>query len=391
MFSFWQNRKFRALVYQVIACLAIIYSGYTIFQNTLTNLGKRGISSGFGFLTNNSGFPIIQSLIPYDELSSYGAVFLVGLLNTLLVSVIGVFIATIIGFIVGIARVSQNWLIQKLSAVYVEIFRNVPLLLQIFFWYHAVLKPLPAPRQLYEKGDAIAFGINNRGIYVPEPVYENGFIYIVLVLLIALVASFFIKRNVSRTQMMTGKRKNTTALILSLILGLPLLTAFLVTIVRGSFPLSFDYAVMGNFQLLGGISIIPEFIALLIALSVYTASFIAEIVKSGLLSVDKGQTEAATSLGLKQNTILRLIIIPQAMRVIIPPLTSQYLNLTKNSSLAAAIAYPDLVSIFTGTVLNQTGQAVEIIAITMLVYLLISLVTSFALNWYNAKVSTTER
>jgi general L-amino acid transport system permease protein len=381
---FWNNPNVRAIVFQIIALASVVAFGLYLFHNTQTNLEQRGIASGFGFLSSASGFGIVQSLIPYSEASSYGRVFWVGLLNTLLVSGLGIVIATLLGFVIGVARLSRNWLIAKLAMVYIEVFRNIPLLLQIFFWYFAVLQAMPSPRRSFQLGDSIF--LNIRGLSLPAPVFGPGFWVVPLALLAAIVAAMLLARWAHRRQEATGKPFHTIYVSLAILFGLPLL-AFAAM----GFPLSWDYPALRGFNFQGGWTIIPELAALLAALSVYTAAFIAEIVRAGIQAVSHGQTEAAYSLGLRPSFTLRLVIIPQALRVIIPPLTSQYLNLTKNSSLAAAIAYPDLVSVFAGTVLNQTGQAIEVIAITMAVYLTISLLISLLMNWYNRRVALVER
>lgn len=388
--SFWNDPRYRAFVYQAVALAAVVYFGWSIVDNTMTNLAERGIASGFGFLNTTAGFGIIQSILPYTAESTYGQAFLVSLVNTILISAVGVAFATLIGFVVGIARLSRNWLISKIALVYIETFRNIPLLLQILFWYNAVLKPLPAPRELYQRGEQIAFSVNNRGLYLPRPIADATFDILFGAFLIGIVATIAIARWAKKRQMATGQQFPVFYTALGLIILFPALV-WVALSTFGAPPLEWEYATMAGFQLKGGLPVIPEFVSLLLALSVYTGAFIAEIVRSGIESVSHGQTEAAHALGLRPGPTLRLIIIPQAMRVIIPPLTSQYLNLTKNSSLATAIAYPDLVSVFAGTVLNQTGQAVEVIAITMAVYLTISLLTSLFMNWYNAKMSLVER
>ncbi|MDQ2697086.1 MAG: amino acid ABC transporter permease [Pseudomonadota bacterium] len=381
---FWNDPAVRALAFQAIALAAVVLFCLYLFSNTQDNLRARGIASGFEFLDSAAGFGIIQSLIPYAETSSYGRVFLVGLLNTLLVSALGIVIATVLGFVIGVARLSKNWLISRLAAVYIETFRNVPLLLQIFFWYFAVLRAMPAPRQSVGVADTVF--LNIRGLYLPRPVLEPGFWLVAAALAVAVAAVAVLARWAHRRQAATGRPFHTVYASLGLLLGLPLL-AF----AAAGFPLSWDYPQLRGFNFQGGMVVIPELAALLAALSIYTAAFIAEIVRAGIQAVSHGQTEAAYSLGLRPAHTLRLVIIPQALRVIIPPLTSQYLNLTKNSSLAAAIGYPDLVAVFAGTVLNQTGQAIEVIAITMSVYLTISLLISLLMNWYNRRVALVER
>lgn len=390
--SLLYDPKARSIVYQLLALIGIVWLGYSIWDNAATNMAEQGIRTGFDFLWSRSGFDIIQAPIEFTQDSSYGRSFVVGLINTLIVAGLGVIIATILGFIVGIARLSNNYVIKKMAIIYIETFRNIPLLLQIFFWYHAVLKPLPGPRTIYEKGEIIAFGVNNRGAYLPKPVYGDYAELILLGLVAAIGGSIYLAKWARKRQELTGLPFPTFLCSLGMLIGLPLIGYGLATLLATeNAPVTFDYAVMAGFQLKGGLPIIPELVALLLALAVYTAAFIAEIVRAGIQSVSHGQTEAAHALGIRNNNTLRLIIIPQAMRVIIPPLTSQYLNLTKNSSLATAIAYPDLVSVFAGTALNQTGQAVEIISMTMAVYLLVSLTTSIFMNWYNAKISLVER
>lgn len=380
----WNDPKVRAIAFQVIAVLLVAWFGYTLFRNTLTNLHERGISTGFGFLSQPAGFGIIFSLIPYNETMSYGRTFFVGLLNTLLVSGVGIVLASLVGFVVGVARLSRNWLVAKLAAVYIEVFRNIPLLLQIFFWYFAVLGFLPSPRQSVSVGHTVF--LNNRGLYLPAPVAGPGMAWVLLALAVAIVAVVVLHRWAHQRQERTGQAFHTIWVGLAILLGLPALT-FVLT----GAPLSWDIPRLQGFNFHGGVAIIPELAALAAALTIYTAAFIAEIVRSGIMSVSHGQTEAAHALGLRHGPTLRLVVIPQAMRVIIPPLTSQYLNLTKNSSLATAIGFPDLVSVFMGTTLNQTGQAVEIVAMTMGVYLAISLLISLMMNIYNRAVALKER
>jgi len=380
----WNDPKFRSLLFQALVLIATVAFGVSIFHNTSVNLEHRGIATGFDFLNTTAGFGIIMHLLPYTEESSYGQTFLVGLLNTLMVSAVGIILATLLGVIVGIARLSRNWLIAKLASVYIEIFRNIPLLLQIFFWYFVVLRNLPSPRQSISVGGS--FFLNNRGIYSPSPILGDGFSLIVWAVIIALIAMFILRRWARKRQEATGQQFHTFYVSLGILIVLPLLAA----IVSG-FPLTWELPALKGFNFKGGMVIIPEFVALLASLVIYTASFMAEIVRAGIQSVAHGQTEAAHALGLRPNVTLRLVVLPQALRVIIPPMTSEFLNLTKNSSLATAIAYPDLVAVFAGTTLNQTGQAIEIIAMTMAVYLTISLVISAGMNWYNARVALVER
>ncbi|WP_373959451.1 amino acid ABC transporter permease [Vibrio gigantis] len=378
------NPTFRSVVFQIIAIGALGAFFYTIVNNALTNLDARGIATGFDFLTQEAGFGIGLTLVEYDETFSYGRTFVVGLLNTALVSVLGIILATVLGFSMGIARLSSNWLVSRCAAVYIEIFRNIPLLLQIFFWYFAVLQALPSARQSLSLGEAIF--LNVRGLYFPAPVLEQGSSFVVAALIIGIIATVIINIWANNKQKLTGQQTPMFRIAASLIVGLPLVVYFVM-----GMPISAEYPALKGFNFKGGISIIPELAALVLALSIYTASFIAEIVRSGINAVNHGQTEAAMSLGLPRSRTLKLVIIPQALRIIIPPLTSQYLNLTKNSSLAMAIGYPDLVSVFAGTTLNQTGQAIEIIAMTMGVYLTLSLLTSALMNIYNRKVALVER
>jgi len=376
--------KARALALQAIVALLLVWFVWAIVDNTIRNLEAQGIASGFGFLDNTAGFDISQSLIAYANTMSYGRAFLVGLFNTLLVAVIGVVLATIVGFVIGIARLSGNWLIAALASVYIETLRNIPPLLMLFAVYFGVLKALPSPRNSLEL--PFSSYLNTRGLYFPAPVWGEGTWLFVAGVLVGVAGAVFLYLNARRKFILTGKADSIALPQLILVVGV----AAIAFLAAGS-PLSFDYPQAGRFNLKGGMTILPEFIALLAGLTLYTAAFIAEIVCSGILSVAKGQHEAAAALGLHRGQIMRLVVIPQALRVIIPPLTNQYLNLTKNSSLAVAIGYPDLVSVFAGTVLNQTNQAVEVILITMSVYLVLSLLTSVFMNWFNARVALVER
>lgn len=380
----WYDPRVRSLFFQIIVIAFVFWGGWTLVDNTLSNMESRGISTGFGFLDESAGFAIIMSLVPYDATMSYGRTFWVGLTNTLLVSAMGVVAATILGFVIGVARLSNNWLVAKISLVYIEVIRNIPLLLQIFFWYFAVLSNLPSPRQSVDVGGAVF--LNNRGLYLPEPLTQEGFGLVWAAIAIAIVAVVVLKHWAKKRQLATGEIFPTFKVGLAILVLLPVLAY-----VFAGQPLQWEIPALKGFNFGGGITLIPELAALWIALSLYTASFIAEIVRSGILSVSKGQTEAAKALGIPNSLTLRLVVIPQAMRVIIPPLTSQYLNLVKNSSLATAIGYPDLVAVFMGTTLNQTGQAVEVVAITMAVYLTISLLISLFMNIYNRAVAIKER
>jgi general L-amino acid transport system permease protein len=364
---------------QLLFVVVLAWIGYEIVDNVRSNLASQRIAAGFGFLTNNAGFDVNQTLIPYSGSDSYARVFVVGLLNTLLVAVIGIFFATVIGFLVALGRLSPNWLLARISGGYVELLRNIPLLFQILFWYLAVLQALPPPRQSISLFDL--FFLSNRGLVVPTPIPHAGLEAVAIALLIAISASLLLRFYAQRQLFQSGRMLTIWPYIVGLIIGLPLIAS----LAFGS-PVSFEIPQLRGFNFAGGSRIIPEFVALTLALSTYTGAFIAEVVRAGILSVHKGQMEAGSSLGLSRGAALRLIVVPQALRVILPPLTNQYLNLTKNSSLAVAIGYPDLVSVFAGTALNQTGQAIEIIGITMGVYLLISLVTSAIMSFYNWRI-----
>ena len=383
--AFYNDPRVRSFAYQIALCVAVALVVYGAASNAIEHLRRAHIASGFGFWDQTAGFDISQTLIDYSsQASTYGRAFWVGLLNTLLVASLGIVLATMLGFIVGISRLSKNWLLSKVAGGYVEIIRNVPLLLQLLFWYNAVLKALPDIRDSL----VVAGGIflNNRGLYLPKPIAGAGFGAVELAFVVGIVAAFIFRHWARRRQARTGEQAPVLLVSLALVIGLPLAALLLAGV-----PIHFEFPQAGRFNISGGIEVLPEFAALLFGLSIYTAAFIAEVVRAGILAVSHGQVEAAYSLGLRPRPTLRLIVVPQAMRVIIPPLTNQYLNLTKNSSLAVAIGYPDLVQVFTGTVLNQTGQAVEVVAITMLVYLTISLVTSLAMNIYNRRVALVER
>ncbi|WP_395816223.1 amino acid ABC transporter permease [Devosia sp.] len=374
----------RGIVYQIVVGVLVVGFIVWIVNNTAINLAAQNKTTGFDFLWKTSGFDISFSLFPFDRTSFYWQAFLVGLTNTILVAVIGIFFATLLGFTIGIARLSSNYLISRLATIYVETIRNIPLLLQLFFWYFAVLKSMPAVR------DSIALPldtfINQRGLFVPKPLIDEGFTFVWIALIVALVGWFLLGRWAKARLERTGKR---FPVFLAGLFGSVLLIA-VVWLISGA-HLTFEPPVLNRFNFKGGVELPPEFVALAFGLSIYTASFIAETVRGGIQAVSHGQTEAAQALGLKEGDRLRLVVVPQAMRVIIPPLTSQYLNLTKNSSLGAAIGYPELVNVFTGTTLNQTGRAIEVIALTMLVYLTLSLTTSAIMNWYNARVALVER
>jgi general L-amino acid transport system permease protein len=365
---------------QILFVAALAWIAYEIVANARANLAAQRIASGFGFLSNTAGFDVSQALIPYSGSDSYTRVFVVGLLNTLLVSIIGIFFATIIGFAVGLGRLSPNWLLAKIAGGYVELVRNLPPLFQILFWYLAVLGTLPNPRQSVSLFGS--FFLSNRGLVVPKPIGHDGLMAFAIAIVLAIVASLLLRSYARRQLFESGRLVKIWPYVVGLLIGLPLLAV----LVFGK-PVTFEIPELKGFNFSGGSRIIPEFVALTLALSTYTAAFIAEIVRAGVQSVHKGQMEAGASLGLSRGSTLRLIVVPQAMRVILPPLTNQYLNLTKNSSLAVGIGYPDLFSVFAGTTLSQTGQAIEIIAITMGVYLLISLVTSAIMSFYGWRIS----
>lgn len=391
--SYMNDPKIRGYVFQAVVVILLFALVYWIVGNTIENLRRSNISSGFGFLSGRAGFDVSSSLIDFSSDSTYARGLVVGFLNTLLVAVCGIITASIIGFTIGVGRLSHNWLIRKICTVYVEIFRNIPPLLVIFFWYFGVLSVLPQPRQSIALGiplggeNFISFGafLNNRGFFLPKPVWGEGSWLILAGLVVGIALTIFVARRARIRQAATGEQFPVFWTGIGLILGLPIL-AFLL----GGMPVTLDLPVASTFNLVGGLQVKPEFLSLYLALSFYTAAFIAEIVRAGILGVSKGQTEASAALGLRPRQALRLVVIPQAMRIVIPPLTSQYLNLTKNSSLAIAIGFPDLVAIG-GTILNQTGQAIEIVAIWMVVYLGLSLATSAFMNWFNARMALVER
>ena len=382
--AIYNRPKVRAFFYQLLLLALALWLGYEFVLNAKANLAAQRITSGFGFLDQTAGFNVNQSLIPYNESDSYGRVFLVGLLNTLLVAGLGIVLATILGFVIGIARLSPNWLVARLAGAYVELIRNLPLLFQILFWYLAVLGALPGPRQSISLFGEVF--LNNRGIIVPAPTVGEGAGLVAAAGAVGIIATLALRSWARRRQARTGEQLPVFWIGCALIVGLPL-----AVLAATGFPIGFQKPELRGFNFVGGMRLIPEFVALLIALTTYTAAFIAEVVRAGVLAVPRGQTEAASALGLRRGLTLRLIVVPQALRVIVPPLTNQYLNLTKNSSLAVAVGYPDLFAVFAGTTLHQTGQAIEIIAITMAVYLAISLATSALMNWYNAHIRVAER
>lgn len=376
--------RWRGFAYQGVLLAIVGFLAYEAVVNASTNMQARGIPTDFSFWNRVASFDINQTLIDYSATSTYGRAFMVGLLNTLLVASIGCVLTTFLGFAIGVARLSPNLVVSKLATIYVEVLRNTPLLLQLLFWYNAVLKPLPNPRESLSLGAGVF--LNNRGLVLPEPQFAAGAGLVGGAAIVGVVLTLALRRWARLRQARTGQPFPIVSAGLALIVGLPLV----VFLLAGA-PVSFNLPVLRGFNFQGGVRVLPEFVALLFGLVLYTAAFIAEIVRAGVLSVQRGQGEAAAALGLTRRQTLKLVTMPQALRVIIPPLTNQYLNLTKNSSLAVFIGYPDLVQVFAGTVLNQTGAAVQCIAITMAVYLLISLVTALAMNVYNRRKALVER
>jgi general L-amino acid transport system permease protein len=383
--STWLNdQRVRGRIYQtlLLACVAALAWG--AIYNAVTKMQARGMPMGFGFWNEVAGFDINLHLISYTNLSTYGRAFWVGLLNTLLIAVICIPLATLLGFAIGVARLSPNWLLSRLALVYTSILRNIPLLLLLLFWYNAVLKSLPGPRQSISMGDVVF--LDNRGLYLPMPVPREQTVWFISAIAAALILAAGFREWARRRQERTGEQAPSTLVAVGLILGLPAIAS-----AAGGAPFGFDIAKLSGFNLKGGLQVIPEMAALVFGLVTFTAAFIAEIVRAGLLAVPVGQSEAAAALGLHRGLTMKLVVIPQAMRLITPPLTSQYLNIVKNSSLAVFIGYPDLVQIFAGTVLNQTQAAVQVMAITMAVYLFISLAVALALNLFNVRYALKER
>ncbi|MGX9963445.1 amino acid ABC transporter permease [Roseomonas sp. F4] len=374
----------RSVFYQAVTFACVVGLIWYLVSNTIANMATRGMSAGFDFLDVSAGFNIAFTLIPYREGDSYLRVFQVGIANTLLVAVIGAVFASILGLVVGLGRLSTNWLIRTLSRWYVEILRNTPLLLQIIAWYFGVFNLLPLPRASIDLGGVMF--LNNRGAYFPAPVPGEGFGLVLLALAAALVGAVLLHLWARQRFLATGRPFPSVLAGIALVLVAPTLVYLLL----GS-PLTWDWPALRGFNFRGGFSVPPAFCALVVALSIYTSCFIAEIVRAGIQSVGHGQTEAARALGVKPSRAMRFIILPQAMRVIIPPLISQYLNLTKNSSLAIAIGFPDLVSVWMNTSLNQSGRAIPIVAMTMAFYCVVSLTVSFVLNFYNRRILLRER
>lgn len=380
----WYNSIARSALLQILFAAGFAALAIAAFVDVRANMQARGIPTDFGFLGNVAGFDINQSLIPYSAASTYGRAFLVGLLNTCLVGALGLIFATIIGFSVGLARLSKNWIVARCAMAYVEALRNVPLLLQLLFWYNAVLKPLPAPRQSFE----LPFGVflNNRGLFAPQPVLQLGALWVGVAALVSILAAIGLRRLSVKRKFASPRAAFFSGVAAAFVVVLPV-AAF----VGAGDPVAFVRPELQGFNFTGGVRLLPEFVALVLGLSLYTAAFIAEIVRAGVEAVPRGQREAAAALGLTPSQATRLVVRPQAMRLIIPLLTSQYLNLIKNSSLAVFIGYPDLVQVFAGTVLNQTGAAVQVIFITMAVYLAISLLASLAMNLYARRFALRER
>jgi general L-amino acid transport system permease protein len=382
--STWLNdQRVRGRIYQILLLVCVGVLAWGAAYNALTNMRARGMPMGFGFWNQVAGFDINLHLISYTNLSTYGRAFWVGLLNTLLIAVICIPLATFLGFAIGVARLSPNWLMSRLALVYTSVLRNIPLLLLLLFWYNAVLKSLPGPRQSISVGDVVF--LNNRGLYLPMPVPQDQVVWFAGAIAAALILAVGFHEWARRRQERTGAQAPMALVAVGLIIGLPTLAS-----AASGAPFAFDIAKLSGFNMKGGLQIIPEMAALVFGLVTFTAAFIAEIVRAGLLAVPHGQSEAAAALGLHRGLATNLVVIPQAMRLIIPPLTSQYLNVVKNSSLAVFIGYPDLVQIFAGTVLNQTQAAVQVMAITMAVYLFISLAVALALNLFNARYALKE-
>lgn len=378
----WRSREGRSLIYQILAIGSAIALVALLVRNTLANMRERGIQSGYDFLGQPFGFDVSETLIPYDVMSTYWTAFAIGMTNTLRVAIIGIVLATLLGTLVGVGRFSSNFILRKVCYAYVEFFRNVPIYLQLLIWYLVFTEMLPDFDNAWEQGN---FFLSKNGISFPWPVWELGHTLALVGLGVGLVAGMVYAKRAKRHFELTGELRPATRAVL----GLMLVGAVLGWALGGA-PGGWDLPIKGDFQVEGGAALTPEFMALLLGLVFYTASFIAEVVRSGIASVSLGQHEAAASLGLTKRQSMRLVVLPQALRVIIPPLTSQYLNLTKNSSLAVAIGYPELVSI-ANTTLNQTGRAIEALSIVMLVYLTLSLLTSALMNWFNASAAIQER
>ena len=380
----WTDKRSRGVIIQIIALIALLLFVAFIVNNTINNLENLGVETGYGFLGEPSNYDINQRPIEYDSRSTHARAMLVGIINTGLVAFCGIILATIIGFIAGVLRLSKNFLISKLVYCYVELTRNVPVLLQILLWHGILVHSLPLPKAALNPAEG--FFLSNRGFSIPSPQLQPAFWGVVAALVIGIVGAIVFKRHAAKVQEETGKIYPVLSVGIGLVIGLPILT-FLVL----GMPVTWDMPALKGFNFQGGLTVKPEFLALWFALSVYTASFIAENVRAGIQSVSHGQTEAAYALGLRPNWTMRLVILPQALRVIIPPLISQYLNLTKNSSLAIVIGYMDIVATIGGISLNQTGRALECMSIVLSLYLCFSLFISLVMNWYNKRVALVER
>jgi general L-amino acid transport system permease protein len=378
----WSDERVRAVVWQVLVVGIIAGIIWWLWSNTVHNLEVRRIATGFGFLNREAGLPIAESLIEYNPTDTYFRALMVGFLNTLKVAAVGIVLATVLGTLIGIARLSRNWLLSKIAGIYIEVIRDLPLLLQLLFWY-AILQGLPGPRQALNPVEGVF--LSNRGLKLPAVEWQDAHTAALLAFLAGAVATWLYRRAALAKQMQDGQPRRTWPVALAAMLALPLGLWWAM-----GAPFTIDWPALRGFNFRGGLNVSPEYFALLLGLTLYTAAFIAEIVRAGILAVPQGQWEAAQALGLKPGQVLNRIVLPQALRVIVPPMTSQFLNLTKNSSLAVAIGYQDIVSI-ANTTLNQTGQAIEGIAIIMLVYLSISLSISLFMNWYNAKIALVER
>jgi len=381
--AIWYDPKKRSIFYQVGILLMVGLLGYYLISNTTANLQRQSIATGFGFLEKEASFEIGESLIPYSAANRYARALFVGFLNTLLVSFIGIVLTTVLGTLVGIARLSTNWLVSRLAAVFIEVFQDIPILLQLFFWYAIFYELLPSPRQALNPLAGVF--LCNRGLVFAVPVFHPAHIYMGCAFLAGCLGVYLLRRWARQRQAKTGLAFPVFSVSMGILITLPIL-AWLI----GGAPTDMSVPALKGFNFKGGLNVSPEFSALLFGLVLYTAAFVAEAVRAGIQSVSKGQREAAMSIGLRPNRVLQLVILPQALRVIIPPLTSQMLNLTKNSSLAVAIGYPDFVSV-AGTTINQTGQAIEGVAMIMAVYLFFSLTTSAFMNWYNKKIALVER
>lgn len=381
--SFYNNPKYRGWIYQLILAVFLIGFFYTIISNTLDNMAAQGIKSGFSFLESAAGFDVLMTLLPFETTDSYFKIFIIGILNTILVSVVGIFFATILGFIFGIAHFSHNYLIKKIATIYVEVFRNIPVILQVIFWY-TVFNTLPIARESINFGDA--FFLNVTGLYIPKLIPESGANIVYFSIMLAVISVFVLKVWSRKRQERTGAQFPVFWVSIAILFFIPMI-ALLAT----DMPFFLEYPEFKGFNFRGGINLIPEFMALAVALSIYTGAFIAEAVRAGIQSVPKGQTEAARSIGLKESKIMTLIIVPQSMRVIAPMLNSEYQSLVKNSTVATAIGYPELFTVFAGTALNQVGQAVEIMFMTLAIYFLVNMVISFLMNRFNKRTQITSR